>query len=478
MSISNMEPRHLWKQFDAIRKIHRPSGREEKVREYLLAFAKERNLKTGTDAAGNVVIRIPATPGHEKAPVIVLQGHMDMVYVDFDFDRDSIELEVDGEWLKARGTTLGADNGVGLAAAMALADDTDAIHGPLEILATVDEETGLTGAARLDASMIEGKTLLNLDTEEIDAVYMGCAGGGDSKITLPISTGSVPSGAEAIRINVSGLKGGHSGVDIHEQRGNAIKSLARILWKTTRAHALAVARIDGGGVHNVIPSEASAECVASPGEMEKIKKAVQAEAEEIRAELAVVDPKFQVEILPAKSRPAEMMDRKSQDTAVNLLMALPHGVQLMSYDVPGLVETSNNLATVSTGEGQVVVSTSSRSSIGSALQALRDRIRAAGELAGATVEEGGAYPGWKPNLESKVLEVTRRAYERLFGKVPEVKAVHAGLECGIIGEKVPGMDMVSFGPEIKGAHSRAERIHIPSVGQFYNLLKGVLKDLA
>jgi dipeptidase D len=447
MPISNLEPKYLWKQFDEIRKIPHPSGHEEKLRQYMLSFAKDRNLDAKTDASGNVVIKIPATQGHENAPAIILQGHMDMVCeknndVDFDFMNDSIELEVEGEWLKAKGTTLGADNGVGLAAAMALADDKDAVHGPLEILATVDEETGLTGAAQLDGSLLDGKTLLNLDTEEIGAVYIGCAGGGDSTLTLPVSTMAVPSGAEAIMVKVTGLRGGHSGVDVHEQRGNAVQSLARILWKASRAHSLTVARLEGGGVHNAIPREASADCIVAAAAMDDVKKAIVLEADAIKAELSSIDPGFTVEVLGAESKPAEMLDRKSHDALLNLLLAIPHGVDTMSFEVPGLVETSNNLASVWWKE-DVVIGTSSRSSSATALQAIRDRIRATAELAGASVDEGDSYPGWQPDLNSKVLEITKGVHERVFGETPVVKAIHAGLECGIIGEKVPGMDMVS-----------------------------------
>lgn len=483
MPISDMEPTHVWKQFDEIRKIPRPSGHEEKVRNYLLKFAKDRGLKAKTDAAGNVVVKIPATPGHENAPAIVLQGHMDMVCeknndVEFDFMKDPIQLDIDGEWLKARGTTLGADNGVGLAAGLALADDKDAIHGPLEILATVDEETGLTGAAQLDGSMLDGRTLLNLDTEEVGAVYIGCAGGGDSTITLPVKKRGVPSNARGIKVKVSGLRGGHSGVDIHEQRGNAVKSLARILWKVAREHPLTLVKFEGGGVHNAIPREATADCAVTANQLEEVEAAIMAEADSIKAELAPIDPGFAVEVHPAPRKPAQMMDKKSHNAVLNLLMAIPHGVDGMSFDVPGLVETSNNLASVWPKKGKVVIGTSSRSSSASALQDVRDRIRAAAELAGATVDEGDSYPGWKPNLESKVLDVTRKAAETVFGKKPELKAIHAGLECGIIGEKVPGMDMVSFGPQIEWPHSPDERINIQSVKQFYAMLKEVLKSLA
>jgi dipeptidase D len=483
MPIDNLEPNHLWRQFDEIRKIPRPSGHEEKLRNYLVRFAKQRNLKAKTDKAGNVVIKIPATPGHENAPTVILQGHMDMVCeknkdVEFDFMKDPIQLMVDGEWLKAQGTTLGADNGVGLAAGLAMADDKDAVHGPLEILATVDEETGLTGAAQLDGTMLDGKTLINLDTEEVGAVYIGCAGGGDSTISLPVKKRQAPANTKSISVKVSGLRGGHSGVDVHEQRGNAIKSLARILWKTARQHPLTLARFEGGGVHNAIPREAVADCVVGAKQLEAAENAIMEEAAHIKTELAAIDPGFKVEVIPTKRRLTQMMDKRSHNAVLNLLMAIPHGVDAMSFDVPGLVETSNNVASVWPKKGKVVIGTSSRSSTGSALDYIRDRIRAAAELAGASVEEGDAYPGWQPNLDSKVLEVTRKAAESVFGKTPDLKAIHAGLECGIIGEKVPGMDMVSFGPQIEWPHSPDERISIPSVDQFYRLLKKVLADLA
>jgi dipeptidase D len=482
MPISNTEPRHLWKQFDEIRKIPHPSGHEEKIRQYFLDFAKVRGFEALTDDTGNVVVKIPATPGHENAPAIVLQGHMDMVCeknndVEFDFFNDPIQLKVDGEWLSAKGTTLGADNGVGLAAALALADDETAVHGPLEVLATVDEETGLTGAAQLDASMIGGKTLLNLDTEEIGAVYIGCAGGGDSTITLPVGWQDVPDGTKTFEVKVSGLRGGHSGVDVHEQRGNAIKALARLLWKAARAKTLTVSRFEGGGVHNAIPREAGADFVVAAADADAVRHAIESEAQAIRAELAPIDPGFKVEITEA-GRPDRMLNGKSGSALLNLILSIRHGVDTMSFEVPGLVETSNNLASVWMRDGNIVIGTSSRSSSASALQSVRDSIRAAAELAGATVEEGDSYPGWKPNLESKILETTKQVHERVFGFVPEMKAIHAGLECGIIGEKLPGMDMVSFGPQIEWPHSPEERINIPSVEKFYTLLKEVLKEIA
>jgi dipeptidase D len=414
---------------------------------------------------------------------VVVQAHMDMVCeknndVEFDFMKDPIQLEVKGDWLYAKGTTLGSDNGVGLAAGMALAVDDSVVHGPLEILVTVDEETGLTGAAELDGSILDGKTLLNLDTEEIGALYIGCAGGGDSNLSLPMKAMSVPSTAAAFHIKVSGLKGGHSGMDIVLQRGNAIKALARMLWKAGRDNRLNLVRFDGGGVHNAIPREAVADVVVEAANMDAVAGIINAEADAIRAELGDVDPGLKVEITPMEDTLAHMLDDDTTAKALGLILAVPHGVDSMSNDVPGLVETSNNLASVWTKDGKVIVGTSSRSSVGSALQNMRDRIRAAAELAGATVEENNAYPGWKPDMDSKVLAVARKVWKDLHGEEPEVKAIHAGLECGIIGEKSPGMDMVSLGPTIEAPHSPDERINIPSVETFWTYLKAVMKELA
>lgn len=483
MSITNLEPKSVWGIFNEIRQIPRPSKHEEKIREWILSWARENGFESQTDDVGNVVIKVPATTGHENAPGIVVQGHMDMVCeknndVEFDFMNDPIELEVKGDWLHARGTTLGSDNGVGLAAGMALAVDDDVVHGPLEILVTVDEETGLTGAAELDGSLLDGKVLLNLDTEEIGALYVGCAGGGDSKASLKMETAEVPSGASAFHIKASGLKGGHSGMDIVLQRGNAIKALARMLWKSGREHSLNLVRFDGGGVHNAIPREAVADVVVSGSDMDAVAAAINKEADAIRAELGDVDPGLEVQINPLDGGPAEMMTDELTWKVLNAIRAIPHGVDSMSKDVPGLVETSNNLASVWTKDGKVIIATSSRSSVGSALDDMRERIRATAELAGAEVEENNAYPGWKPDLDSKVLAVSKKVWKDLHGEEPEVKAVHAGLECGIIGEKNPGMDMISLGPTIEAPHSPDERINIPSVETFWTYLKAIAKELA
>lgn len=483
MPLTNVEPKYLWQQFDEIRKIPRPSKKEERIRAYLLDWAKSKGFEAITDAVGNVVVRVPASPGHESAATLVIQSHMDMVCeknddVEFDFDNDSIQLRRDGDWLMATGTTLGADNGVGLAAGLALAEDPDVIHGPLELLVTVDEETGLTGAAGLDGAILDGRRLLNLDTEELGALYIGCAGGGDSTITLPISTANVPTGAQGINIRVTGLRGGHSGMDIIEQRGSAIKALVRILWNIGQEHAINLVRFDGGGVHNAIPREAGADCIVTSDAVDAIAHIVRNQTEEISAELGAVDPGLSVEVTTLDTMPAQMFDDATHRKVVGLLVALPHGVDTMSGAVPGLVETSNNLASVWTRDGNIVVGTSSRSSVASAIKWMRDRIRSAGELVGATVEEDNGYPGWEPNLDSEVLAITKKTYEKVFGEAPELKAVHAGLECGVIAEKCPGMDMISFGPIIEAPHSPDERCNIPSVETFWKLLKAVVAEMA
>ncbi len=483
MPIADLEPRALWKHFDEIRKIPHGSGNEAGLRKYILSYAMDKSLEAQSDQVGNVVVRVPATPGHESAPVVVLQGHMDMVCeknsgVTHDFTKDPIQLQRDGDWLTAKGTTLGSDNGIGLAAALAVADSEDVVHGPLELLFTVDEEVGLTGAGKLAPGFVNGRKLLNLDSEELGAFYIGCAGGGDSTIRLPVTAiGGFPD-RKGVRVGVSGLRGGHSGIDIHEQRGNAIKVLARILWRATRDFELYVSGINGGNKRNAIPREAEAVLLVQPDDVEALRQVIEAEAAYIKVELGGKEPELTVDLSIVEKAPERVMDQTSQEALLNLLLAMPHGVETMSYDIPGLVETSNNLATITTGEGKVIIGTSSRSSVAHALQALRDRIRATAELAGAAVEENEPYPGWKPNLDSELMALAKRVHQVVMGKEPELKAIHAGLECGIIGEKFPGMDMISFGPQIEHPHSPEERVNIPSVEKFWELLKALVQEMA
>jgi len=484
--LEQLEPRLVWKHFDAIRQIPRPSKHEERIAANVVSWARGKGFEVKRDAAANVVVRVPATPGHEKAPVIVLQGHLDMVPeknsdVEFDFLKDPIQVRVVGDYVYATGTTLGADNGIGVAAAMAVAEDTSAVHGPLELLFTVDEETGLTGAMQLDAKLLTGRTLLNLDTEEDAALYIGCAGGADTHASFTISRKDTRDGTLALRIAVRGLRGGHSGVDIHENRGNALKFLVRALDAIRqRGVRFAVVSLGGGSKHNAIPREADAVVRIAPHNRAKLRKAVEATAALLKEEFGEIDPQARIEVSPVEDDAdnRRVWRPKDAERILDALLACPHGVLAMSRAVAGLVETSNNLAVVAANGDTLEVTTSSRSSVMPSLAAVTGQIAAAFRLAGAEVELHDGYPGWKPNPGSAVLKTVERVYEHEFGVKPHVKAIHAGLECGLIGERCPGMDMVSLGPQIESPHSPDERVQISTVGKFYRLLKATLKALA
>ena len=480
--VSSLEPKPLWNHFDTILTIPRASKDEERMRQHVLGAATRAGCDHTVDRAGNVVVRKPASAGHEAAPVTILQSHLDMVQeknadVAFDFRTDAIVPRRNGEHLYATGTTLGSDNGIGVATMLAVMDSTDLVHGPLELLFTIDEETGLTGAAQLDADLLAGRRLINLDSEEEGILYVGCAGGGDMRLSLGVTPAGTGSDDRAVTVALRGLKGGHSGCDIHLQRGNAVCLLARALWAAHAGTPFRLARLEGGSAHNAIPREAFATIVAGAADVERVTAAVQAEFEAARDEYRSVDPGMTLAVGDAgDAGPA--WDAETTTTVLRLISSLPHGVEAMSYDIAGLVETSNNVATVTGSNGSLVITTSSRSSIDAALDALRRRIRATGELAGAEVDVRPAYPGWKPNLGSQVLEVVKRVHAEELGSEPEVAAIHAGLECGIIGKKIPGMDMISFGPVIEAPHSPDERVHIDSVGRFYRLLTATLAELA
>jgi dipeptidase D len=479
--LENMKPEIVWKQFDEIRKIPRCSKHEEKIRKYLLDFANTRGLKYKTDEVGNVVIRKPAAAGMENKPIVVLQSHMDMVCeknsdVNFDFATDSIELNVIDDVLTAKGTTLGADDGIGVATSLAILEDTSLKLGPIEALFTVDEETGLTGAFALGPDMLEGRILLNLDSEDWGVITVGCAGGGNSDITIPVKRLKAPSNLKWMKINISGLRGGHSGVDIHEQRANAIKLISRILWKIKNDFSIAVSTIHGGDKHNAIPREAYAIIGVSTDDLSKIQNLVNKEAEAICEEYRPIDPKCTVNISSENAR-EQTLDEKSQNTVINLLEALPHGVEKMSYDIKGLVNTSTNLAKIRIEDDTVNIQLSSRSSIMSELEDLRDRIDAMARLAGGTVEEDDPYPGWKPNLDSKILNIAKKLYSNTYGDDPVVEAIHAGLECGIIGEKFKGMDAISIGPTVKYPHSPEEQVQISTVEKFYNYVVDIMRTV-
>jgi dipeptidase D len=477
--VSSFEPRPLWAHFDRILKIPRGSKEEDRIRRHVIEVAERQGVEHHTDAAGNVLVRKPGTAGREHAPVTILQGHLDMVNekdsgVAHDFGSDPICPRQEGEWLYATGTTLGADNGIGVAAMLALLEASDVPHGPLELLFTIDEETGLTGASGLDASRLTGRRLINLDSEEEGDVTVGCAGGSGTVLRLPVESGAATGTALTLRLR--GLRGGHSGMNIVLQRGNAVKLLARILTAASEATNFRLVRLEGGNMHNAIPREAEATVLVA-GDAAAFRAAVEAELAAVKAEFQAADPEITLEIGDATS-PGRAWTPEATAKVLRLLEALPHGVLAMSPDIPGLVETSTNLATVKVEGDTLEVGTSSRSSVGSALRATRRRITAIAELAGAAVEHGHGYPGWKPDLKSPLLATVKAVELEVYGHEPNIVAVHAGLECGIIGEKVPGMDMVSIGPQIEAPHSPNERVHVESVGRFWRLLAVVLDRLS
>lgn len=481
--LSQLQPRELWSHFAALSAIPRPSRHEERVVAWVHSLASERDWDVRSDSAGNLIVAVPASPGHERAAIVVLQSHLDMVCdknegVQHDFMKDPIVPWVDGEWVRARGTTLGADNGIGVAAALASATDTSVVHGPLELLFTLDEETGLNGALGLDGKLVHGRTLLNLDSEEDGKIFIGCAGGVDGRLHLAVDRVPAPPDHIALTVGVRGLRGGHSGLEIHENRGNALKLLVRLLLAGQESGLdLQLSELRGGTKHNAIPREATATIVLSASDEPRFRSVVACMLEGMRTELRGVDDGLDVQIA-STSRATSVATRTGRDRLLRLMAALPHGVLGMSRDLPGLVETSSNLAVVQPEDGGWLLVTSSRSSVMPTLRAVQGAVRAAGELAGARVESADGYPGWKPDVASPLLAVVRDVYADLWGGPPVVTAVHAGLECGLLGERIPGIDMVSFGPQIEGAHSPDERVHVPSVERFWTALTRVLKRLA
>jgi dipeptidase D len=433
--LDSLEPRLLWSAFDMIRKVPRPSKHEEQISEAMDGWARDGGFEVLKDAAGNMVVRIPATPGHEGAPTIVLQGHLDMVCeknsdVEHDFMTEGINVDVEGDWVVARGTTLGADNGIGVAAAMAVAQDPDAVHGPLEILCTMDEETGLTGAKQLDASMIAGRIMINLDTEEDGEIYIGCAGGADSHTRLPLARRRGLLGTIPVQLAVRGLSGGHSGMDIIENRGNAIKLAARTLLAALDAEIeVDVVSFDGGSLHNAIPREAFVRCRIHREDLDKLNEVVESCTRNFQEEFAATDPDMalEVEALDDSDDLQMALNVHARDRLLRLIDGLPHGVLSMSRDVPGLVETSNNLAVINTESDHAAINTSYRSSVMPALFAVGQQIASISRQAGATVSVEDPYPGWKPNPDSPIVKKTAEVYGRVFGSEPHLKAIHAGL---------------------------------------------------
>lgn len=480
-AIKELKPANVWRFFGELMNIPRPSKHEEKVSEYLQNYARQHGLEMMVDEVGNVLIRKPAYPGYENAPIVCLQAHMDMVCEknsdkEFDFYTQPIEAYVEDGWLIGDGTTLGADDGIGVATALAILDDKDIQHGPLECLFTVDEETGLTGAANLHTDWLKSSILLNFDDEDEGEYCIGCAGGIDTVATIDYSTRPVPEGEASFRLSVLGLQGGHSGDDINRGRGCAIKILNRILWNATEQYKVGLASIDGGNLRNAIAREAYADIVVLKENAEDLKKMVEEFAKSIRFEFRSTEPNLQIQLTPI-AEPQHLIDRQTQYNLLNALFACAHGVLAMSREIENFVETSTNLASVKMDDHQIHIVTSQRSSVESAKLSAAQKIEATFRMIGAQVSHGDGYPGWTPNPNSRVLQVGVETYKRLYGREPLVRAIHAGLECGLIGEKYPNMDMISFGPTLRGVHAPGEKIEIRTVEMFWNLTLEILKAL-
>ena len=482
--VSELEPITVWKHFDKILQIPRGSGNEEEIRQYVISVAHKHHLKYKEDKTGNIVITKPASLDKDNIDITILQSHLDMVNeknadVVHDFTKDPLIPQRDGDYLKATGTTLGSDNGIGVASALAVLEGTDIIHGPLEILFTVDEETGLTGAGNLKANFLKGRRLINLDSEDEDGLYVGCAGGTGSDILLPLKKIKVSKDTVALKLELTGMRGGHSGIDIRLQRGNANKLLARILHQLLLETNInfRLADFAGGNKHNAITREAFTTVYVPTKAQKRFKAMLREQVKALREEYHVADPNIELKITKEK-KGKNSWNNKTTSQVLALLHALPYGVIAMSHDLPGLVETSTNLAIVKPRKKNLYIHCSSRSSVSTALVAVKDQIYAIATAFGAQVKESQVYPGWKPDLKSHVLQVAQEVYHELMGKAPKIKAIHAGIECGIIGERCGGdMDMVSMGPQIEFPHSPDERVKIDSVGNYYKLLTGTLERL-
>ena len=478
-AISDLQPKEVWKHFDALRQIPRPSTKEAAARDYVLGIAKRLGLDVTHDPVGNTVVRKPAHKGRESAPMTLLQGHLDMVCeknegTPFNFDTDAIKVVRDGDWIKADGTTLGSDNGIGVSAALAVMESTNIAHGPLEFVFTIDEETGLTGAAEFPGGLLKSKYFLNLDNEEIGTLCIGCAGGVTSKHRTKVAL-KAPAGNAGFRIKISGLKGGHSGVDIHQGRGNALRVLGRLTQALLKL-PVEVAEFKGGSAQNAIPREAFVTVALDASRESELRSIVSRVQEDTQAELGGFDPGLQITVEKA-NRPDRAIAANDARRVADLLAAIPHGILSMSPDIPGLVQTSTNLAIITTTGDVVEITTSQRSAIASSKNAAADMVATACRLAGFDTELSTGYPGWKPDPHSDIVQALQRAHKKVFGEEGKLIAMHAGLECGVIGEKYPGMQMISFGPTIVDPHSPNERVQISTVDKFWNLLRAALEEV-
>ncbi len=483
MEVKDLKPALIWQCFDEITKVPRPSCHEEQIREYLMRFADKHGIAVKTDAVGNVVMSKKGSAGHENAPTVVLQAHMDMVAeknsgVDHDFMKDPIQTYIDGDWVKAKGTTLGADNGIGIAAALAVMADDSLEHGPVEALFTVNEEMGLEGAQKLGEGMISGKILINLDSEDDGEIFVGCSGGVDTTAVFTYNRSFSPENFKYFKVKVSGLLGGHSGGDIHLGRANANKIIARFIWECSKKWDIEVSSFNGGNLRNAIPREAEAVFGIHSEHSSQVDKFLTEYAASIRNEYKGIEPSMDLAI-ESVDAPDYCIDSKTSLSLVRALYSAPHGVISMSHDIEGLVETSTNLAAVKMeGDNKIKVTTSQRSSVESRKVDIAGQVEAHFQLAGAEVTHSDGYPGWAPNMDSAIMKIAAESYEELFGQKAAIKAIHAGLECGLFLQNHPDLDMVSFGPTMTGVHSPDERLLIPTVEKFWKHLALVLKKAA
>lgn len=480
--IRNLEPLVLWNHFADLNAVPRASKKEERVIAFMKKFGEDLGLETIVDEVGNVIIKKPATPGMENRKAIVMQSHLDMVHQKnndtiFDFDTQGIEMFVDEDWVKAKGTTLGADNGIGVATIMAVLASKEIQHPALEALFTIDEETGMTGAMGLKGGLLEGEILLNLDTEEDDEIDIGCAGGVDVTARAEYDEEDTPEGTVAYKITVKGLKGGHSGMDIHKGLGNANKIMNRLLFNGFESFGLQIATLNGGSLRNAIPRESVAEVIIAQVYDEAFVFDMQQIVKEIKSEYATTEPQLEIVFEKKDILPSKVMPPSAQYYLVRALYTAHNGVYKMSADFEDLVETSNNIAKVVVGDGKVQIQCLTRSSVESSKFDLANSLRSAFELMGCEVEFSGSYPGWTPNPHSSILPVLTNLYEKMNGTKPNVVACHAGLECGILGTNYPKMEMISFGPTIRGAHSPEERVSISSVQKYWKFVLEILQNI-
>ncbi|MBY5990618.1 aminoacyl-histidine dipeptidase [Ferrimonas balearica] len=480
-SLRTLSPQGLWTWFETICSIPHPSKREIALRDHIQQWADTQGLGVTLDGVGNLILRKPATPGYEHLKGVILQAHLDMVPqknsgTDHRFDRDPIQAYIDGDWVTAKDTTLGADNGIGMASALAVLADDSIEHGPLEVLLTIDEEAGMTGAFGLEAGVLEGEILINTDSEEEGEVYMGCAGGVDAELKLAVGREAVPADHVALQLSLTGLKGGHSGCDIHTGRGNANKLLGRFLFGHAAELGLRLAKLKGGSLRNAIPREAVAEFVLPADKVAELERLVGHYRAILENELKAIETDLSLALGPIEM-PSEVFEANAQSRLLALIHAGPNGVIRMSDAFPGVVETSLNMGVITTKADSVRVMCLIRSTVDSGRSMVENMIQALGALSGAEVTISGAYPGWQPDPSSPIMAVVRETYQGLFGKLPNIQVIHAGLECGLFKEPYPKLDMVSIGPTIRFPHSPDEKVEIASVEKYWQLLLAVLKAI-